>query len=75
MVCSSPQQADGAFATPIVTKRSSRIPRQTPVAATAGSESGEKKPKHATNAAECEAKTQVKTPPIKIWPNPERSTR
>ena len=59
MVCSSPQQADGACATPTVTKRSSRIPRQTPVAATAGSESGEKKPKHATNAAECEAKIHL----------------
>ena len=60
VVCSSPQQADGAATTPTVTKRSSRIPRQTPVAATAGSESGEKKPKHATNAAECEAKRKRK---------------
>ena len=55
MVCSSPQQADGAATTPTVTKRSSRTPRQTPAAATAGPRSGEKQPKYNTDAARKEA--------------------
>ena len=60
VVCLSPQQADGACATPTVTKRSSRIPRQAPVAATAGSGLGEKKPKYDTQAARKQAQRERK---------------
>ena len=60
VACSSPQQADGAATTPTVGKRSSRTRKKTPDFAAAGSGSGEKKPKYATNAAECEAKKNRK---------------
>ena len=60
MVCSLPRQADGAATTPTVGKRSNRSRTKAPDFAAAGSGSGEKKPKYATDAARKEAQKNRK---------------
>ena len=69
MVCSLPRQADGAATTPTVGKRSNLSRTKAPDFAAAGSGSGEKKPKYATDAARKEAQKNRKKEQAKYKEN------